>query len=66
MTEPPKADDSLNLDSIRFEELGRSPVREDESEVTRMASPPDLADPPKRRRCDSSQREILGNHFPET
>lgn len=53
-------DDSLNLDSSGTIELGRNPaVQEEQPASARLEVP----EPPRRRRCDTEHRELLGHAF---
>ncbi len=63
MTDP-KNDDSLNLDSLSFEELGRVPACGNRPEETAEDSALPVQPPCRSRRGDSRGRELLGNHFP--
>jgi hypothetical protein len=53
-------DDSLNLDSSGTIELGRNPVVQ---EAPAPAAPVEVLEPPRHRRCDTQQRELLGQAF---
>lgn len=66
MTKSPEQDhdEPLNLDALSFDELGRSIVRDGETDVPTDMLPPLLPTPHVSVRCHSAERELLGNHFP--
>lgn len=53
-------DDSLNLDSSGTIELGRNPAVQ---ETPAPAAPAEVLEPPPHRRCETQQRELLGQAF---
>lgn len=57
-------DEPLNLDALSFDELGRSIVRDGETDSPTEVLPPSLPVPHVTIRCHSAERELLGNHFP--
>lgn len=60
MNEPLPENRPLDLEKTSLDELERTPV----TGIDPGEAVPEVSPPHTTRRCDSSQRELLNNHFP--